>query len=422
MNLTKLAYKNLVSKPLNALLSLLLLVLSIALVTFMLQLSGQVGKNLDRNIRPVDMVVGAKGSPLQLVLSSVLHIDAPTGNIALQEAEALAKNPLIAKAVPVSYGDNYKGHRILGTDTTYLGLYGATLASGSLFQEPLEVVLGDRAYQQLQLEIGDTFVSSHGLAENAMDAHDGHPFVVKGILKPTGTVVDQLIVTPLESIWEVHEHEGESLGHVKEKLDEHEGESADHAEEGPDEHESGEDHREITAMLIKFRNPLGLVQLPRFINENTNMQAALPNFEIQRLLGLLGTGVRTVNAIALAILLVSGLSIFIGLLKAVRERRQELALLRTYGATTLQLLWTVLLEGLFLAVSGFFMGWVLGRLGLWGLSGHTRSAYGYDLTMPMPTATEALLFVCIVLITVLAVFLASLSIFKLNISKILSDE
>lgn len=402
MNLIKLAYKNLISKPLNAMLSLLLLILSVALVTFMLQLSGQVGKNLDRNIKPVDMVVGAKGSPLQLVLSSILHIDAPTGNIDLYEAENLAKNPLIAKAVPVSYGDNYKGYRILGTDTTYLDLYGATLATGSLFGKPLEVVLGDRVHRTLQLFVGDTFVSSHGLAENAMDAHEGHPFIVTGILEPTGTVVDNLIVTPLESIWEVHAHEDEK-GHGGEKGTE-------------------DEHREITAMLLKFRNPLAMVQLPRYINENTNMQAALPNFEIQRLLGLLGTGVRTVNAIALAILLVSGLSIFIGLLKAVRERRQELALLRTYGATTLQLLWAVLLEGLFLAVSGFFMGWVLGRLGLWGLSGHTRSAYGYDLAMPLPTATEALLFLCIVLITVLAVFLASLSIFKLNISKILSDE
>ncbi len=398
MSFLKLAVKNLLSKPLNAFLSLVLLMLSVALVTLVVQVGDQLASNFKKNIRPVDMVVGAKGSPLQLVLSSILHIDAPTGNIDLQEAESLSKNPLIAKAVPVSYGDSYKGYRILGTDTTYLGLYGATLTEGTLFEHPLEVVLGDRVRQALQLNIGDTFISSHGMAETSLDAHESHPFTIRGFLKPTGTVVDNLIITPLESIWEVHDHTGEEA------------------------HETTQEAHAITAMLIRFRNPLGMVQLPRYINENTNMQAALPNFEVQRLLGLLGTGTKMINAIALAILLVSGVSIFIGLLKAIRERRHELALLRIYGATTLQLLWTALLEGLLLAFSGCVLGWCLGRLGLWVFSSHTRSNYGYSLAQPSFTAEESLLFLSVFLITVLAVFFASFSIYKLNISKTLSDE
>ncbi|MCK0155837.1 ABC transporter permease [Cellulophaga sp. F20128] len=395
MNLVKLSFKNLVSKPLNALLSLLLLVLSVALVTFMLQLSEQVKGNLDKNIKPVDLVVGAKGSPLQLVLSSVLHIDAPTGNIKLIEAEKLKKSRLIKTAIPVSYGDNYKGVRILGTDSTYFAMYHANLKMGRFFSKSHEVVLGSTSAKKLKLKLGDTFLSSHGLADQSLQEHHGHPFVVVGVLESTGSVVDNLIVTNLESIWDVHGHAEEE--HKHEDL-------------------------EITSLLIQFRNPMAMVQLPRYINDKTNMQAALPSLEINRLVRLLGVGVQTIQLIAIAILLVSGLSIFISLLKAIRERRQELALLRTYGATSGQLLWLVLLEGLFLGLIGFIFGWLIGRIGLWVIAAYAQDSYGYSLSLGLPTTWEAILLVATLAITALASILASLSVFKLNVSKILSTE
>lgn len=395
MNLVKLSFKNLVSKPLNMLLSLLLLVLSIALVTLVLQLSTQVQGNLDKNIKPVDMVVGAKGSPLQLVLSSVLHIDNPTGNISLAEANKLAKSRLIKAAIPVSYGDNYKNYRILGADTTYLGLYKTKLSKGRLFDKSYEVVLGSTVANKLQLSLGDSFKSSHGLADKSLNAHE-HPFTVVGILEDSGTVVDNLIVCNLESIWEVHEH-GED-----------------------DKHD--EDEQEITSMLIQFKGPMAMVQLPRYVNERTQMQAALPSFEINRLVSLLSVGAETVQGIALAILLVSGLSIFISLLKAIRERKQELALLRTYGAKSRQLLWIVVLEGLILGALGFIIGWVLGRIGLWIFSSLAQESYGYTITLGGPTKWELILFTITLGITILASVLASLSIFKLNVSKILTKE
>ncbi len=395
MNLVKLSYKNLVSKPLNAVLSLLLLVLSVALVTFMLQLSSQVKGNLDKNIKPVDLVVGAKGSPLQLVLSSVLHIDAPTGNIKLKDAEKLRKSRLVKAAVPVSYGDNYKGVRILGTETNYLKLYNAELANGTLFSKSHQVVLGSTTAKKLNLKLGDTFLSSHGLADQSLEEHHDHPFKVVGVLKQTGSVVDNLIITSLESIWDVHNHSGE---------------------------EHHEEDLEVTSLLIQFSNPMAMVQLPRYINDKTNMQAALPSLEINRLVKLLGVGVQTIQLIALAILLVSGLSIFISLLKAIRERRQELALLRTYGATSGQLLWLVLLEGLFLGFIGYVVGWLFGRLGLWVISTYAQNSYGYTFNLTTPTKWEAILLFATLAITVLASVLASLSVFKLNVSKILSSE
>lgn len=400
MNLVKLSFKNLISKPLNALLSLLLLILSVALVTFMLQLSDQVKGNLDKNIKPVDLVVGAKGSPLQLVLSSVLHIDVPTGNIKLKETEKLTKSRLVKTAIPVSYGDNYKGVRILGTETSYLKLYNAELETGKLFNKSQQVVLGSATAKKLQLKIGDTFLSSHGLADQSLEEHHGHPFSVVGILKPTGSVVDNLIVTSLESIWDVHSH--------PEEEDEH--------------HHHHEEDLEVTSLLIQFSNPMAMMQLPRYINDKTNMQAALPSLEINRLVKLLGVGVQTIQLIAIAILLVSGLSIFISLLKAIRERKQELAVLRTYGATTTQLLWLVLLEGLFLGFIGYVIGWAIGRVGLWVISNYAQNSYGYTFSLATPTKWEAILLAATLGITIIASVLASLSIFKINVSKILSSE
>ncbi len=382
-----------VSKPLNLLLSLLLLSLSVFLATFVLQLSQQFGGQLSKNIAPFDMVVGAKGSPLQLVLSSVLHVDVPTGNIKLKDVSMLQKHPFVETAIPVSYGDNHKGFRILGTETSYLDHYKAKLSEGRRYENPFEVVAGSNVAQQLALKLGNRFTSSHGLAVGAVDEHEEHFFIVKGILEPTGTVVDQLLLTNLESIWKIHDHE------------------ENHHEE----------EKEITSLLVKFKSPMGMVQLPRFINQNTSMQAALPGFEVQRLMSLLGSGVKTVNGIALAILLVSGLSIFISLLKTIRERRQELALLRTYGFRTEQLLGLALLEGLLLALIGFVLGWFLGRLGIWGVSQYMQTLYGYNLQIKGLEQFELFLLGLILIFTTIAALFASRSIFKLNVAKTLSD-
>ena len=402
MKLGYLAFKNLVSKPLNLLLSLMLLSLSVSLVTFVLQLSQQLGGQLSKNIAPFDMVVGAKGSPLQLVLSSVLHVDVPTGNISLREVDMLQKHPFVQTAIPVSYGDNYKGFRILGTETTYLEQYQAKVSKGRLFKNSFEVVAGSNVVRQLGLKVGDHFVSSHGLAAAASEAHDEHPFIITGILQPTGSVVDQLLVGNLESIWEAHDH-------------------VDDQNESGDTLETHEEEREITSLLVSFKSPLGMVQLPRFINRNTSMQAALPGFEVQRLMQLFGSGVQTINGIAIAILLVSGLSIFISLLKTIRERKQELALLRTYGLRTGQLLGLVLLEGLILALLGFVLGWILGRLGIWGASLYMQSTYRYGLQVKGPELTEFYLLGLILALATIATLLASRSIFKLNVAKTLSD-
>jgi len=172
---------------------------------------------------------------------------------------------------------------------------------------------------------------------------------------------------------------------------------------------------------VKFKNPIGLIQLPRFINENTPVQAALPRLEIQRLQALFSSGSQIINGIAMVILLVSGLSIFISILKTIQERKKELALLRTYGFRTSQLFELVLLEGIFLAFIGFVLGWLLGRLGVWGVSLYVQATYGYSLQINGLQLSEIYLLGIVFVIASIATLLASLSVFKLNVAKTLID-
>lgn len=208
MQFLKLAVKNLFHKPLNLALSLILFALGVGLISFLLLFNAQLKEKFEANLAGIDLVIGAKGSPLQLILCNMYHIDNPTGNIKIKDAKPFLNplHPLIKKAVPLSLGDNYRSFRIVGTNHNILSLYGGEIAAGTLWKKDLEVTIGATVAKKSGLKIGDDFVSSHGFDEDPDLAHDHAKFKVSGILKGTGTVLDQLILTNTASIWEMHAH------------------------------------------------------------------------------------------------------------------------------------------------------------------------------------------------------------------------
>ena len=127
MNIFKLSIKNIFNKPLSSAISLALLILGIGIISLLLQLNYLIKDQMDNNLKGIDMVVGAKGSPLQLILSSVYHIDSPTGNISLEDAEKISSNRMVGSSIKLLYGDNYKGFRIVGTEDKFLDLYNLSL-------------------------------------------------------------------------------------------------------------------------------------------------------------------------------------------------------------------------------------------------------------------------------------------------------
>lgn len=327
------------SRPLAAGLNLLLLTLGLAAITFVMLASHQINRAFERDLAGIDVVVGAKGSPMQLILSGVFHIDAPTGNIPLAGVKALEANPQVAKLIPISLGDNFRGFRIVGTSFDYPKLYGAVLASGTLWTQPMQAVVGSQVARQTGLAVGNSFVGLHGLGGGG-HAHGDTPYQVTGVLKPSGSVLDRLILTSTESVWVVHEK--------------------DMALDAEDLKILQQD-RELTLALIQYASPMSAVTFPRFVNTTTEMQAAAPALEITRLLTMLGVGTDMLKALAGVLLLTAGLSVFIALWSAVRERRADLALLRMLGAPPRKIASLLLCEALWLALLACVLGMAAGQ-------------------------------------------------------------
>ena len=392
LGLLRQALKNLRSKPLQTALSLNLLGFGVGMVSLMLLTEQQVNDAFERNIKDIDLVLGAKGSPLQLILANVYHIDAPTGNINQREAEKVLKHPYIDSGIPLAYGDNHEGYRIVGTEHSYVEHYGGTLADGALWQDPFEVTAGARVAEDLDLHIGDTFYSAHGLKDQT-DIHTNKTFTVVGILEPSGSVLDQLLLTPMESIWYVHLDDGETLD---------------------------PETREITAMLLKKRNPLAVLTIPNALRES-NMQVALPAIEVNRMTQQFGLGTAALRAIALFIMALSFASIFISVLDNVRTRRHELALMRTMGGTPSTLYRLLLLEGGLLCASGTVLGLCLSRVGM-GVLGHfVDGQFHYDVYNAAMLVSEWALAGGAVLVGLLASAIPARRALKLDISRILSE-
>lgn len=333
------AWRYLWSRPLGAALNVLLLSLGLASITFLLLVGHQLSRAFDRDLAGIDVVVGAKGSPMQLILSGVLHIDVPPGNVPLAAVQALAKHPLVASIIPISLGDNYRGYRIVGTSHDYVSHYGATLAQGRLWDAPMQVVLGATAARKLGAVLGNTFAGTHGLSAGG-HVHGDSTYTVVGILAPNDSVLDRLILTDTASVWKVHE-DFTALDDADRKAMEAE--------------------REVTMALVRYTTPLAAVSFPRYVNTRTEMQAASPALEITRLLHMLGLGTDVLQAFAGVLLLTAALSVFIALWSAVRERRGDLALLRMLGAPPAKVAALLLCEALWLGLLAAALGLLLGQ-------------------------------------------------------------
>lgn len=334
-------------------LNILLLALAVATLAILLLASTQAAERLTRNAQGVDLVVGAKGSPLQLILSSIYQMDQPTGNIPLSAVDLLRRDPAVAQVVPLALGDNFRGYRIVGTEPAYLHIHQAEIGDGRMFAASREAVIGADVARRLGAGVGQQFVASHGLGDSDdAGGHDHHPLTVVGIMRPTGSVIDRLILTPVESVWDVH-----GIAHAEEEQHDHTHPAHEPAAQPPLQ-------PEVTALLVSYRNAAGAIRIPSMINRQTDMQAAVPAVETTRLLSLLGVGIDGARLFAWLLAAVGGLSIFVTLLNAASAREGDLALLRVMGASRARVFGTVLVEGLVTALAGGLLGLLFGHVAL----------------------------------------------------------
>ncbi|TDU25631.1 putative ABC transport system permease protein [Panacagrimonas perspica] len=434
MNWPRLALANLRASPLTSLVNVVLLGLGTASIVLLLLIGEQLSSTLTRDARGIDLVIGAKGSPVQLVLSSVYHADLPTGNIPKAEADRWASDPRVARAVPLSLGDSYRGFRIVGTTPGYAALYDGQLAAGRFWKAPMEAVAGAAAAREARLQEGSHLVGAHGLVGGG-HAHAGHPYRVVGVLAPTGTILDRLILTSLDSVWELHEaghpeddhdadHDhGHAHGHAhkSDPLPEAEASHDQEADHAHDDAATGDSEgREITALLVRYHSPLAATTLPRQINAESSLQAAAPASEITRLLQLVGLGLDGLRAFAGVLILTAAFSVFAALYGALKARRYDLAMLRCLGATRAEVLLSLLLEGLLLVAAGALLGFALGHgtmevLGRWMAASRGVSATGWTW---LPA--EMVLIIGLVTIGLLATLLPAWQAYRTDVARILA--
>jgi putative ABC transport system permease protein len=430
MTLAGLSFAYLKDRALTTALNILLLALGVASLVILLNFSNQLQDRFTRDAQGIDLVVGAKGSPLQLILSSIYHIDAPTGNVPLDAIGMLRRDPTVKQVIPLALGDNFRGYRIVGTELTYPAHYGARIADGRMWAEEREVVLGSAVAAGTGAGLGQQFAGSHGLGVGG-HSHAERPFIVVGRLAPTGSVVDRLILTSVESVWDVHgiAHDHAQDGHAQDGHaghdhgdDKHAHDEADKPPVGADASARGELKPEVTAILVKYASPLAAVRLPGFINRQTEMQSAVPAVEITRLLSLVGVGLDAMRALALLLMVTAGLSIFVALYTALRQRQADMAMLRVIGASKAEVFGQIMLEGLILAAAGAVLGLGLGHLVLAGASAEFRQlqSLGFDPWRIDPG--ELWIVAAALVIGVVAALIPAIQVFRADIADTLANS
>lgn len=406
----KISFRSLLASPLTSLLNIILIAFGSAILVILLLVTTQINAKLEKNAKDIDLVVGAKGSPLQLVLSSIYYIDFPTGNIPLKDAEAIAANPGVRRAVPLALGDNYNGFRIVGTDTSFIHLYGLKVHSGRFWRNDFEVSIGSAVAEAAKLKVGDQFFGVHGLSGNG-EIHKRHAYVVSGILASQGNVTDNLVMTNIASVWKMHDHDhqGELPGPVH-KEDHHEGKADDH------EHQAD---REITSLLIQYRSPMSVITFPRMVNQSTHMQAASPAMESARLFSLIGVGVDTLQWFAVLIMFIAAMSVFISLFNSLKERKYDLAIMRSLGATRGVIFRIIIFQGMILAGVGAIAGIAAGHIAL-EVTGKFQEASEAQLSGLHFIPNEGFIVLAAVFTGIIASVLPALQAYRTDISKVLA--
>ena len=381
-----------------------LMLLAIALSSAMLlgieRVRHEVRDSFSQSVSGTDLVVGARTSPVQLMLYAIFRIGGATNNMGWDSAQKLAKNPAVAWTIPLSLGDSHRGFPVLATNGDYFTHFhygdgrALQLGEGRFFGSVFETVLGAEVAQRLHYKLGDRIVLSHGMGSLHLTDHADKPFTVTGILARTGTPVDRTVHIGLDAMEAIHlEWEGGApmpglsiAPALVKKFD--------------------LTPKTVTAVLVGLKSRAAVFGVQRDIADDSSepLMAVLPGVALDELWQVVGIGEN-------ALLVVSGMVVIVGLaglvsaiLASLGERRRELAVLRSVGARPGDVFLLLALEGLAVMLAGVVLGVVLLTLALFALGPLLSAQFGVTLHPALPAAGELQLLGW----TVLAGFAASL--------------
>jgi len=402
----KLALTYIRSRLLITILTVASVALGLGLAIIVLTLSQQTQKTLSGEADYWDVVVGAKGSPLQLVLNSLYYLDAPTGNISDSVWTALKHDKSVAGVYPVSMGDNYLGYPIVGTTADYFqDRHPASgknlLASGQLFSRPMEVVMGADIARRNGTHVGDQIISAHGWGKSD-DLHPDHPYTVVGILTPTGGSMDRAVYTDYHSVWKVHEHP-----------------DADEAAEAA----KGPHGKAVTALLVHLDSPGERYQFVQELNATLPAMAVIPVNEISKLERTFIAPLQGVLLlVAYLVVLVSSISILISLYLTIHQRRKDIAIIRSLGATRTDVFRLITCEAAMLSGIGVIIGWLFGHGLIAVLGGLISERYGVIVNAWQVHPTETVIVITVWALGILAGMLPAIMAYRLSVADTLVQE
>jgi len=373
MNVFKLAWRYLTNRPLVSLLTIIGVALGAGLISSVLTLRAETRRTFLEASHSFDLVVGAKGSPLQMVLSSLYHLDVPTGNIPYDLYEEVKDDFRVSAAVPIGLGDNYKGFRIVGTNNDMFTMMHDELdeepyplfelQEGRMdFESDFDAVLGYEVARLTGLEVGDTFSGTHGVVSLAgSESHDNFPYEVVGILESNGSPNDRAIFVPIEAVWAVHDYEEEVHNELfgSGEAEEEESEEEPTWAFAPKPRET---KKEVTAVLIQLEAVGTRFQLLEEINEDTDGMGAVPIQEMMRLYTqILAPVQQSLLAVAYLVVVVATLSVLTSLYQAGERRRRDIAVMRSLGAYPREIFFVVMIESMMITLGGVLLGALLGH-------------------------------------------------------------
>ncbi len=451
------------SKKLPSILTIISVALGVGLICSVYTLRDETKRRFEEEGQAFDIVMGPKGSPLQLVLSSVYFLDAATGSIPYKEYESIKKNEDVAAAFPIGLGDNYHGFRIVGTTRDIfdhewqLDSEGKKikrpfkLAEGRYFKKSMEAVVGGIVAKQTGLKIGDKFAGTHAFGLDA-EEHAKHKYTVVGILEIRGTPMDHAIFCSLDSVWEVHGHhhhppvgsEGDSAAHT-EASEQSTTASASSSSDSPacpaakastdatggaglcpacvDADKDGEHHElTVSAVLINLKSPALRFTFADYVDKNYNAMAVIPVNEIRMLYDQLLSPIKLVLlVVAFLVVVVAAITIMIGLYLSIQQRRRDLAIMRALGASASLIFGTVILEALLITILGIVAGWLLGNAISYGLGLFLAKRIGMTITVLGLSEPEPWAIVLVGVLGYLAGVLPAWQAYRRNVARDLAE-
>jgi len=445
MTLGRIIFNNARQRLLSTALTGLSVAVGVALIVAILTIKLVSQERLRVGYSGFDMVVGARGSSLQLVLNVVYHLDTSPGNIPFSLYEKLGKDPRVKMLVPFAVGDNYQGFRIVGTSDIFLRDFepqphqSFELASGRIFKfeesELLEAmkdamdrgshektdgkddhhhdaghceaVLGSTAADVTGLKIGNTFVATHGVQQNSEgEKHQESPWTVVGILKPTETPADRAIYINLDSFYHIE-------GHVIEEKHSSKSDSTASAEPEPG---------QISALALKTRSPIAVWSLRREINNGDEAQAAVPSEEIRKLLTITGNVDRILLIQAVLIVIVSAMGTALAMFNSMNDRRRDIAVMRALGARRQTIMAIIVGEAVLIAGLGAGLGLILGQVVVQASASMIQAAVGFSIPAWTFHGFEVVVLIGMLMLGVLAGIGPALMAYRTNVAMSLSSN